>query len=213
MALADSGFVPLIDPLAISGGDGWKRRQCDLISMADAVILLLSPHAVSSQTCAWTLEEAARLRTRLIPALSGALGGTANPKRLHELGYVHLYTEPDIAGSGFYSGIKAICETLRTVGAAPTRTAARVARHAIAARNARGPQYASIPTRTGPAPLFGWVALALLAILLFGLAWRSDGQRALAAERTLVETARKNHALNAFARNRCSARPPGTCGW
>ena len=78
------GFECFIDH-GIAGGEEWKRRLSNLISEADTVVFVLSPTSARSKTCAWEVEEAARLGKRILPVNCRPLEGTSPPSRLQDL--------------------------------------------------------------------------------------------------------------------------------
>ena len=105
MALSAYGFECLIDRHAISGGEDWKRRLCNLISEADTVVFVLSPSSARSPICDWEVEEAARLNKRILPVNCRPLEDTSTPPLLRELNYIFFYEEPKLPGSGFGAGL------------------------------------------------------------------------------------------------------------
>jgi hypothetical protein len=68
-------FHILIDRKGIHGAEDWKERLGQLILESDTVVFLLSPDSAESDICAWEVEEAARRRKRIIPALCRPLDG------------------------------------------------------------------------------------------------------------------------------------------
>src|SRR5262245_50537791 len=98
-ALDLCGFECLIDRHGISGGEDWKRRLGNLISEADEVVFVLSPHSARSEICAWEVEEAAGLNKRILPIICRPLEGTSPPPRLRDLNYIYFYKEPKVPGS------------------------------------------------------------------------------------------------------------------
>ena len=113
-ALDFSGFECFIDREGISGGEAWKRRLGNLISEADTVIFVLSPSSARSETCNWEVEEAARLKKRILPANWRPLEGVSPPPRLRDLNYIFFYKEPKVPGSGFGTGLASLVAALNT---------------------------------------------------------------------------------------------------
>jgi hypothetical protein len=113
-ALNACGFECLIDRHGISGGEDWKRRLGTLISEADTVVFVLSPHSARSEICAWEVEEAARLNKRILPVNCRPLEGVNPPPRLRELNYVFFYEEPKVSDSGFGTGLASLVAALNT---------------------------------------------------------------------------------------------------
>jgi hypothetical protein len=66
-------------------GEEWWRRLTHLITLADAVVFLLSPHSLASKVCADEVAFAQSLNKRLFPASIEAVDWSAVP----ELGKYH----------------------------------------------------------------------------------------------------------------------------
>jgi len=113
-ALNACGFECFIDREGISGGEDWKRRLSNLIRDADTVAFVLSPSSAGSETCAWEVEEAARLGKRILPVNCRPLEGVSPPPRLRDLNYVFLYEDPKVSDSGFGTGLNSLVAALNT---------------------------------------------------------------------------------------------------
>lgn len=113
-ALAITGFEATIDRHGISGGEDWKSRLGNLIRSADTVVFVLSPSSARSDICAWEVDEALRLRKRIVPVLCRPLGNVAAPASIAALNYIFFYDEPRSPGSGFGSGLARLVAALGT---------------------------------------------------------------------------------------------------
>jgi TPR repeat protein len=113
-ALDACGFDCVMDRHGISGGEDWKRRLGTLISEADTVVFVLSPTSARSEICTWEVEEATRLRKRILPVNCQSLEGTNPPPQLRELNYIFFYEDPKIADSGFGTGLSKLIAALNT---------------------------------------------------------------------------------------------------
>ncbi len=113
-ALGLAGFGASIDRQGISGGEEWEARLGALIRDADTVVFVLSPSSARSKTCAWEVEEAVRLRKRIIPVLCRPLEDASPPPQLADLNYIFFYAEPRFPGSGFGSGLVRLASALNT---------------------------------------------------------------------------------------------------
>ena len=113
-ALDLTGFEAFLDRQGISGAEDWKRRLGDLIRDADTVVFVLSPSSAKSDICAWEVEEAARMRKRIIPVLCRPLEDAEPPPRLKALNYIYFYDEPNAPGSGFGAGLAKLVPALNT---------------------------------------------------------------------------------------------------
>lgn len=113
-ALDATGFESLIDRHGISGAEDWKKRLGDLIRDADTVVFVLSPSSAKSDICAWEVDEAARLKKRIIPVLCKPLEDAAPPEQLATLNYIFFYEEPKSPGSGFGGGLARLVPALNT---------------------------------------------------------------------------------------------------
>jgi WD40 repeat protein len=108
------GVDPTIDRQGISGGEDWRSRLGSLIRDAETVVFVLSPSSARSETCAWEVEEAARLGKRIVPVVCRPLENAVAPPRLQNLNYVFFYAEPKSPGSGFGSGLEHLAAALNT---------------------------------------------------------------------------------------------------
>ena len=113
-ALRAGGIDPTIDRQGISGGEDWRRRLSSLIRDADTVVFVLSPSSAISPTCAWEVDEAARLGKRIMPVVCRPLQNAVPPQRLQDLNYLFFYAEPKSPGSGFGSGLEQLVAALNT---------------------------------------------------------------------------------------------------
>jgi hypothetical protein len=98
-ALYVCGIECLVDRRAISDYEDWKRRLGNLISEADTIVFVLSPSSARSESCAWEVEEAARLNKRILPVICRALDASP-PARLRELNYNLFLWGTQAAGLG-----------------------------------------------------------------------------------------------------------------
>lgn len=106
LALSDRGFDVLVDRHDIDAGEQWKSRLTDLIFACDTVVFVLSEASAASPTCAWEVEEAARVGKRLLVVTPAAVPGTvATPAALAGLNWIHCWRNPDIPGSSFMRGV------------------------------------------------------------------------------------------------------------
>lgn len=108
------GFETSLDRHAISGAEEWRERLATLIREADTIVFVLSPSSASSDICAWEVEEATRLKKRIIPVVCRTLDGARPPPQLRDLNYIFFYREPKSPGSGFGAGAALLVEALTT---------------------------------------------------------------------------------------------------
>jgi hypothetical protein len=92
-ALTARGFEPLIDRAQIQAFEEWWRRIEALILRADAVLVLLSPNALSSEVCGKELSFAASLNKRLAPIVARPVDENAVPEGLRRLNFV-IFDDP-----------------------------------------------------------------------------------------------------------------------
>jgi hypothetical protein len=114
IALRLLGFETSLDRQSISGAEEWRQRLANLIREADTIAFVLSPSSANSDICVWEVEEATRLRKRVIPVVCRTLAGTQPPPQLRELNYIFFYHEPRTPGSGFGAGAAQLVEALTT---------------------------------------------------------------------------------------------------
>jgi len=113
-ALEVTGFETTLDRHGISGGEDWKSRLGSLIRSADTVVFVLSPSSARSEVCAWEIDEAIRLRKRIVPVLCRPLDPVSAPAPISALNYIFFYDEPKSPGSGFGAGLGRLVSALAT---------------------------------------------------------------------------------------------------
>lgn len=104
-ALGAFGFSTTIDRKGIHAAENWKRRLGQLILESDAIVFVLTSASVQSPVCRWEVDEALRLKKRIIPVLAAPLDDAEPYDPLRDLNYIYFYPEPAFPGSGFGSGV------------------------------------------------------------------------------------------------------------
>ena len=87
-ALRARGFEPLIDRTEIYAFEEWWPRIEALITQADTVIFVLSPHAVSSDICGKEVAFAASLHKRFAPIVCRRVDPDKVPELLRRLNFI-----------------------------------------------------------------------------------------------------------------------------
>jgi formylglycine-generating enzyme required for sulfatase activity len=87
-ALKARGFEPLIDRTEIYAFEEWWRRIQSLIVKADTVIFVLSPDAISSDTCQREVAFAASLKKRFAPIVCRPVDISKVPAELSRLNFI-----------------------------------------------------------------------------------------------------------------------------
>src|SRR5262245_24090055 len=105
----NGGFDVTIDRQSIEEGEEWKTRLGKLIEAADTIVFILSPDSAKSDTCKWEVEEAVRLKKRILPVLHLPLGDVKPPPALEAINYVDLTRSPTLI-----AGFKDLVTTPRT---------------------------------------------------------------------------------------------------
>ena len=113
-ALGIFDFELSIDRHSIVGGDEWEKRLGALIRDAVTVVFVLSPSSAVSKFCKWEVEEALRLSKRILPVLCRSLDGVSPPPQLASRNYIYLYTNSELPGSGFGTGMAQLVMALKT---------------------------------------------------------------------------------------------------
>jgi tetratricopeptide (TPR) repeat protein len=93
-ALGTRGFDAFLDKTDIAPGEPWKERLAGLIAAADTLVFAVSPDSITSNVCAWELEETTRLGKRLIPVVTRSISDADAPPVLGRLNWIFL-TERD----------------------------------------------------------------------------------------------------------------------
>ncbi len=109
-----AGYAVTIDRASIVEGENWRLRLGALIADADTVVFLLSPDSARSQTCAWEVDEAARLSKRIIPVLVAPTGAVPVPPRLAALNYVRFDPREDGRPRSFIAALRSLQRALDT---------------------------------------------------------------------------------------------------
>jgi hypothetical protein len=111
-ALTALGLATVIDRKGIHGAENWKRRLGQLILESDVIVFVLTPASAVSSMCQWEVDEALRLKKRVVPVLAAALGDVLPSEPLRDLNYIHFYPEPADPGSGFGTGLASLATVL-----------------------------------------------------------------------------------------------------
>jgi len=93
-----SDFEILFDRVGIGHGEAWQERLSKLILECDTMVFVLSPDSVSSEVCAWEIEEARRLSKRIIPILWRAVDFAKVPADLSAINAVPFNGEHAVSG-------------------------------------------------------------------------------------------------------------------
>src|SRR4051794_32803617 len=68
-SLVKAGFDAYLGVRDIAPGEPWQERLGSLIASAEKVLFLISPDSVTSQICAWEVDETERLAKTLLPVV------------------------------------------------------------------------------------------------------------------------------------------------
>src|SRR5210317_838137 len=91
-------FEILLDRVGIGHGEEWRKRLSRLIVECDTMVFVLSPDSVSSEVCAWEIEEARRLSKRIIPVLWRAVDFASVPADLSAINAVPFTDQHAVSG-------------------------------------------------------------------------------------------------------------------
>ena len=91
-------FDVLLDRVGIGHGEAWKDRLGRLIVECDTLVFVLSPDSVTSEVCAWEIEEAQRLSKRIIPILWRTVDFASVPAGLSAINAVPFDGEHAVSG-------------------------------------------------------------------------------------------------------------------
>lgn len=94
-ALTAAGVDVFRDTEDILPAEDWRDRLRGLITSADAVVFLMSPHSVRSEICSWEVEYADDLNKRLVPVLLAPVEEADTPAAIARLNYVFATPEHD----------------------------------------------------------------------------------------------------------------------
>lgn len=109
LGLQACGFESYIDREDIAAGEDWAARLGGLIAAADTVVYVLSPDALTSEHCAWEVEETLRLNKRLLPVVWRPVDDGSAPPQLSRLNYILFSGE----GRSFATGLSELAAALR----------------------------------------------------------------------------------------------------
>lgn len=88
-----NGFDVSIDRQSIAAGEDFQARLGRLILAADTVVFVLSPDALSSDSCRWEINECQRLAKRVLPILCRPVDFARAPPELRFINAIQ-FTEP-----------------------------------------------------------------------------------------------------------------------
>ena len=91
-------FEIVFDRMGIGHGEEWRERLGRLIVECDTVVFIVSPDSISSEICAWEIEEARRLSKRIIPVLWRAVDFSKAPAGLSAINAVPFDGERAVSG-------------------------------------------------------------------------------------------------------------------
>jgi len=89
-SLGERGFRVLRDVDDILPAEQWRGRLEQLITDADGIVFVLSPHSLGSEVCAWEVALAAGLGKRLVPVLAAEVDPATAPGGLAERNWLDL---------------------------------------------------------------------------------------------------------------------------
>ena len=107
-ALELLGFDAYLDKEDIAPGEPWEERLGSLIRLADTVVFIISPNSLTSQHCAWEVEETVRAGKRLVPVILTEPPDGNVPEQLRKLNYVYFTN-----GQSFSKGLGELARALR----------------------------------------------------------------------------------------------------
>ncbi|MDX2309192.1 MAG: TIR domain-containing protein [Hyphomicrobium sp.] len=112
-ALIQRGFDAKVDRSDIEAGEAWWSRIVQLISEADAIVFVLSPHSIISPTCKKEIEFAETLNKRLIPIVAQDITSLTVPDALARINYIFFIPHPPSGISGeFESSVTQLVNVL-----------------------------------------------------------------------------------------------------
>jgi hypothetical protein len=94
--LRANGFEAFIDQDDIVKGEAWKLRLQDSIIGSDAVVFVLSPDSIDSDTCTWEAEEAERHGKRIFPVILRPVPDDRTPDILRRRQFTFLSDNSDV---------------------------------------------------------------------------------------------------------------------
>ncbi len=200
-ALRDKGYDPRIDRHAIHAAEEWEPRLGALIFEADTIVFVHTDASARSDVCVWEIEEAARLKKRIVPVVPAATEAQPHEK-LAALNFIFFYAEPKVPGSGFYDGLRKLDAAL-SVDLDWLRAHTRLAERAAEWRNAdrgeerllRGPALADAEALISRPPAGSEVLDAVAEYVAAGadveVRRKADAEADLAERERALEQARK----------------------
>ncbi len=87
-ALEAAGFDASLDLLDIVPGEAWEERLRRLLLSADTIVYIITPASILSERCAWEIEEADRLKKRVVPVMAIAVPVQDLPPQLSRLHWI-----------------------------------------------------------------------------------------------------------------------------
>ena len=103
-----AGFAPFIDRHDIKPGEPWEDRLGGLIAQSDTVVFVITPEAVTSESCIWEVERTFELSKRLMPVLLKPVPLNEIHEKVRSLQFVRFNT-----GRALTRSIAELAEALR----------------------------------------------------------------------------------------------------
>jgi WD40 repeat protein len=110
-ALADHGKEVWVDLETIPPAADWRDRIGDGIQAAKALLFVLSPESIESETCREELDQAVALHKLIVPVLRRSVDGQAVPAELRRRNWIRL-SDGDDFDAGFASVLEALEDDL-----------------------------------------------------------------------------------------------------
>jgi WD40 repeat protein len=106
-ALADHGKEAWVDLETIPPASDWRDRIGDGIQASKALLFVLSPQSIESETCREELDQAVALHKLIVPVLRREVAATAVPPELRRRNWIRLSDSDD-----FDAGLALVLEAL-----------------------------------------------------------------------------------------------------
>jgi WD40 repeat protein len=108
-ALEVRGFDVLIDRRNLPKLEDWQRELLAFVRQADTVIFIVSPHSITSQVCAWELDQVRIHAKRLAPVVISEVQNEKLPSEIARINHI-LFTDP----GDFEQRVNDLAAALRT---------------------------------------------------------------------------------------------------
>jgi hypothetical protein len=92
-AMKQRDFEVQIDRQNLPTLEDWERELLSLIRQSDTIVFIVSPHSLTSKSCAWEVEQVRKNAKRMAPVVIADVQGVAIPEEISKINYLFFTDE------------------------------------------------------------------------------------------------------------------------